>query len=241
MSNIYFLNPIMHHCDWFVSPQSDIGIPGFNFPAIFKACNDYSHVSPKKMAELFVHSFYDKDGLRYSYSFEIEETAVFAVNPAIYEKLIPIFKTFIASLTSFIKADNTHVRRKRLINARQKNLNFLASPLFFRIDLQAWIKELVDIFPNESFILDFQREFEKIIYDFLPYSYKGKMVKNFMHKNNPIDNKSILPCGISIHYPLKLNTQSIDELFSGSNQLSFPIENDWWVTFYANDFPVPNW
>jgi hypothetical protein len=240
MANIYFLNPISPYCKLFIAAQSDIGIPGFNFPAIFKVCNNPNHLSHDELAKLFVHSFYEQNGLRFLYSLEIEKTAIFAINPDFYNEIIAPFKHFISELTMFIKK-NFKANKENLIKARQKNINFSFSSLFFRIDILAWLNELINIFPNETFISAFRNTYIKALNKYISYSFKGRKVQNFNHKSDTIDNHSILPNGLSIHYPLDINTISIDEIFSGSNQSSFIFNNGWWKTFYKDDFPVPNW
>ena len=238
MANVYFLKPIMPYCRWFIAHQSDIGIPGFNFPVIFDACKGANQVLPDQMAELFVLSFYEKTGSRNQYSKQIDNAALFAINPSVYIELMPLFNDFISTLTSYIN-EHPEGRKNHLIEARQQKINFSKGSLFFRIDLLAWLTELNKRFPNEGFILDFFTAYENLLRIYIPISYKGTRVENFNHNAKPINNYNILPGGLSIHYPLMVTTLTIDGFFSGPNELSFIRENNWWKKFYAIDFPVP--
>jgi len=230
IANIYTLYALRNTCMYFLGPQTDIGIPGYNFPEIFSEINQGRPISPRKLLEYLVYTFPLNANNRIQYQKEIEETGLSAIDISKVENIIE-------SLTLLIKLLNSNCliySKEKLVNTRIKFFPMGKNNLF-QVDIMTWLRNLKESFPNQEELLSVILKLEIAIENSLLHTFKGKNIFRYKNIGNRIDNFNDEPVGISIFYPIKISFD--DELlmtFTICNPVPFIKDHPWWKEFYTN-------
>ncbi len=241
ITNLYNLYALRDVSNTMVAPQSDIGIPGYNFPELFKMIENDEITGNQTLYKAIVHTFGEHENERRFYIKEIEETGLYAFDSSIWISFTEILKTLVENLELFLKKnENDLTVKERLITARINVNQFSGGPYFFQIDIIKWVENLMHSFPKESFIENAFLLLNEEIKNKILFSYKGKRISGYNNlPYNRIDDFDTYPKGISIHYPIEVSADDdIDNIFVIEEPVSFVQNNLWWVNFYKNH-PIP--